>query len=286
MSEVANKILDYTIHSSLFVGLVGIAMILTALLLLEMPVTFDLLAIAFLASFSAYNINRKTDIKEDKISHPKRVWFIQTYYKHLKIICIICYTLAFILGFLKNFLTGIFVLLPALFVTLYSVKIPWINFPRLKEIFLIKNCTVAFAWAFFVSFFPFLYFGMNIKFSAVFVFLFIFLKVLGNTITFDIKDMKGDKIAKIKTIPIIFGIKKTKKILTFINFIASLVIIIPAALNILPIISYFVAGIFFYTQFYIQQIGKKDIKFLTEIIADGEYIVMAFLALIGMLVLW
>ncbi|RLJ06629.1 MAG: hypothetical protein DRP12_03750 [Candidatus Aenigmatarchaeota archaeon] len=282
-----NKVLDYIIHSSLFVGLVGIAMMFTVLLLLELPIVYELLLILFLVSFSAYNINRKTDIKEDKISHPRRVRFIQNYYRYLKVVCIICYILAFILGFLKNFLTGIFIFLPALFVILYSVKwIPsWFNFSRLKEIFLIKNCTVAFAWAFFVTFLPFLYFGVNVKFSAVFVFFFIFLKVLGNTITFDIRDIKGDTIAKIKTIPIVFGIRTTKKILTLINFLASLIIIVPAIFGILPIVSYFIAIVFIYTQLYIQQIEKSDIKFLTDVLADGEYLVIALLALLGMLVI-
>jgi len=281
-----NKIVDYVIHSSLYVGFVGLAMVFTTSLLLKLPINFQLLLIPFLVSFSAYNINRKTDIKEDKISHPARAKFIKTYYTYLKCICIICYLIAFILGFMKNILTGIFIFLPALFVTLYSV--PWISkfsYSRLKEIFLIKNFTVALGWSLFVTLLPLFYFEVPFSLATVFIFMFIFMKVFGNTFVFDIRVIKGDKIAKIKTIPIIFGISKTKKLLGFINMLSLLLIISPVLLDILPNISCFVAIVFIYTQFYISRIGKSDITFLTDVLADGEYIIMAFLALIGMLII-
>ncbi len=77
------KTIEFVIHSSLFVGLVGMAMLFTSQSLLGLPTSPELLLIAFLISFSAYNINRKTDTKEDRISHPERTEFLNSYYKYI-----------------------------------------------------------------------------------------------------------------------------------------------------------------------------------------------------------
>jgi len=282
-------VLEYIIHSSLFVGFIGVSMILTTTLLFNLPISWILIFILFLTSFSIYSINRIVEIEEDAISHTTRANFVKTHYQHLKIASILAYITAMLLGFYKNLATGFFVLIPLIIVILYSVR--WVpkkvslKISRLKEIFIIKNVIVAFTWAFGVTLLPFIFFNIEIQiFPALFVFTFIFLKVLINTITFDVRDIKGDKLHKTKTIPIKLGIKKTKKLLSFINLLSFLVILIPSIMGFLPSIAYFVSLVCIYTQLYIYYIGKRDIKFLTDVMADGEYIIIGLLALIGAIV--
>jgi len=282
------KFLDFIVHSSLYVGIVGVSMIFTSLIFFSLPISYNLLLISFLFPFSVYNINRKTDIKEDKISHPSRLRFIKNYYKYLKPICIIAWVVSFLLALLANISVAGLLLFSTLMMLLYSVK--WIPFlktkKRFKEIFLIKNITVAFTWSIVVTFLPFLFYEKNITnyYTVIFVFLFFFLKVLGNTITFDIRDIKGDNASGIQTIPVRFGIPVTKNILTFINFLSFIILIIPTVFEFLPKASYLISLVFIYTQFYINKIGEKDIKFLTDVIADSEYIIIGLLALISLLV--
>jgi 4-hydroxybenzoate polyprenyltransferase len=285
--DFLRRVVECIVHSSMFVGFVGIAMVFTTSLLLNLPISPYLLLILFLISFSVYNINRKTDIKEDKISHPLRAMFIEAYYNHIKIIAVLCYATALLLGFLRSFLVGMFILVPLLFVGLYSLRwIPKSSASRLKEIFIVKNFTVAFAWALAVTSLPLVYFESGISIAVVFIFLFIFLKVFGNTVTFDVRDIKGDVVHKIRTVPIKLGIEKTKRLLIAINLASFFVLLIPALLDLLPSIAYFVSLVTVYTHIYIHLIGKVDIKFLTDVLADGEYLVMAVLAFIGSLLLW
>ena len=52
----------------------------------------------------------------------------------------------------------------------------------------------------------------------------------------------------------------------------------------LPLSMIIVGLVVIYTEFYIYYIGKADMAFLTDVLADGEYIVMGLLALVSILV--
>ena len=279
------KIIEFVIHSSLSVGLVAMTMLFISQSLLGLPTSLELLLIAFLISFSAYNINRKTDTKEDRISYPERTEFLNIYYKYIKIMALIAYIIALFVSFSNSLVVGLIVLLPLISVSLYSI--PWIpafTTTRLKDIFVVKNATVATVWATGVIILPLAYFEKPLTLTSMAVFFYIFLKVFGNSVTFDIRDVAGDTVHNIRTIPIKFGIANTKKILTLINLGSFCVIIVSVLYNLLTVAAYLISLVVIYTQIYIHFISKTNIRFLTDVLADGEYIVMCLLALLSMLV--
>lgn len=279
------KTIEFVIHSSLFVGLVGMAMLFTSQSLLGLPASLELLLIAFLISFSAYNINRKTDTKEDRISHPERTAFLNMYYTYIRIVASVAYIIALFIAFSNSLVVGLIVLLPLISVHLYSI--PWIpafTTTRLKNIFVVKNTTVAIVWAMGVTLLPLAYYEKPLTLTSMAVFFYIFLKVFGNTVTFDIRDVTGDTVHNIRTIPIKVGIANTKKILTLINLVSFCIIIVSVLYNLLTPAAYLVSFVVIYTQIYIYLISKTNIRFLTDVLADGEYIVMCLLALLSMLV--
>ena len=260
-------------------------MLFTSQSLLGLPTSLELLLIAFLISFSAYNINRKTDTKEDRISYPERTEFLNIYYKYIKIMALIAYIIALFVSFSNSLVVGLIVLLPLISVSLYSI--PWIpafTTTRLKDIFVVKNATVATVWATGVIILPLAYFEKPLTLTSMAVFFYIFLKVFGNSVTFDIRDVAGDTVHNIRTIPIKFGIANTKKILTLINLGSFCVIIVSVLYNLLTVAAYLISLVVIYTQIYIHFISKTNIRFLTDVLADGEYIVMCLLALLSMLV--
>ena len=280
MSEVANSLFKFLAYTPLFVALTGIALIYFVLTLLELPIHPLLLFITFLVVFSVYSINRCLEISdEDILNYPERVAFIKKHISKLKFSSFLLYTIAFITAILTDFWVAIFILIPLIVVILYTIK-PF----KLKKFFFIKNFVVAFTWALCLTILPLLFFKEPITLQAVFIFLFIFLKGIGNTITFDIRDMKGDRVHGISTIPILLGIEKTKKLLILINILSFIVLIIPALLQILSPVAYFVSLVVFYTFLYIMLIDKIDLKFLTDILADSEFIIIGILAFIGTLV--
>lgn len=279
------KTIEFVIHSSLFVGLVGMAMLFTSQSLLGLPTSLELLLIAFLISFSTYNINRKTDTKEDRISHPKRTEFLNIYYKYIKIVASVAYIIVLFIAFSNSLVVGLIVLLPLISVSLYSIPwIPTFTTTRLKDIFVVKNATVAIVWAIGVTILPLAYFEKPLTLTSMAVFFYIFLKVFGNTVTFDIRDVTGDTVHNIRTIPRKVGIANTKKILTLINLVSFCIIIVSVLYNLLMSAAYLISLVAIYTQIYIYLISKTNIRFLTDVLADGEYMVMCLLALLSILV--
>jgi 4-hydroxybenzoate polyprenyltransferase len=97
----------------------------------------------------------------------------------------------------------------------YSVKFSK-RLPRLKQVMGAKNAMVAFSWSFSGTFLPLSSQGADISRIAL-VFTYIFIQVIVNTILFDFLDMKGDCGSGIKTLPIILGRKRTKKLLIAVN---------------------------------------------------------------------
>jgi 4-hydroxybenzoate polyprenyltransferase len=260
-------------------------MLFTSQSLLGLPTSLELLLIAFLISFSAYNINRKTDTKEDRISYPERTEFLNIYYKHIKIVALAAYITALFIAFSNSLVVGLIILLPLISVSLYSI--PWIpafTTTRLKDIFVVKNATVAVFWAIGVIILPLAYFEKPLTLTSMAVFFYMFLKVFGNSVTLDIRDVTGDTVHNIRTIPIKFGTANTKKILTLINLGSFCVIIVSVLYNLLTVAAYLVSLVVIYTQIYIHFISKTNIRFLTDVLADGEYIVMCLLALLSILV--
>ena len=188
-----------------------------------------------------------------------------------------------IFAFSTKILLGLIILFPPLIVILYSTKmLPSLINNRLKDIFLIKNFTTAFTWSFVTTALPVVYFSQaNLNLSVLIVFSFVFFKVFLNNITFDIRDIEGDSKKGIDTLPVKLGVSKTKALLTFLNLCSFLIIIIPTFFQILPPKAYTISLIVVYTQFYIFFLDRTTAPFLYDLIADGEWIVMAILAIVG-----
>lgn len=282
---VRKDLVDFVVHSSFFVGLVGVSMVITTSVLLSLPVKLELLAIVFLVPFALYNFNRSTDVEEDIISHPERTEFVKQYQNHLKLFAVLSYILGVAIAFYLSIKVGILTLAYTAMVMLYSISwIPISSYDRLKEILVVKNATVAAAWAMFVTFLPVAYLQSTLEASVGVIFGFIFLKVFGNTVTFDVRDIEGDRSEGIITVPVRLGVKKTKYVLTVVNWTAFLILILSVFSSILPDIAYLVSGVTIYTQMYINQIGKMDMNKIADILADGEYIIMCILVSLGVLI--
>ena len=116
----------------------------------------------FLVTFSIYNINRKTDEKEDSINHSKRYAFTKKYDTFLFTSALLAYILALTLASFQGIKAALVTAIPLLSGTLYSII--WIpkefKYRRLKEIPVVKNLMVAIAWALTPTFLP-IHFASN-----------------------------------------------------------------------------------------------------------------------------
>ena len=148
-----------------------------------------------------YTLNRFTDIAEDSINLPEREKFSRRYGKFIFTFALILYAVSLVMVTLNSTIAGFIAAVPIIIAVLYS-------FIRLKNIFLIKNilictgsiCSILIVGAYYNDFSINLILLMGIIFISVFI----------NTIIFDIKDVRGDKLCNIRTFPVKYGLMKTK----------------------------------------------------------------------------
>jgi 4-hydroxybenzoate polyprenyltransferase len=269
------------VFSSAVMGITGCGLVYVAAFIQNvecLPVCF---AIMFLLGFSVYNLNRKTDEKEDAINHQERYKFTKKYENHLYIAAIIGCGLALLLGALYGLATFLIVLFPLVLGILYSIPClpPSTGCRRLKEIPVVKNIIVGLAWGIPLTFIPL--FVLNVPatlataISLIFISSFIF---IGSVLP-DVRDMEGDKIVGIRTIPVVLGAERTMILIRGINLIVGTSAIVISALYLSLLIAFLLTVSTVYTHlsinFFIKG-GKKDL--ICDILTDGQFIFIGILA--------
>lgn len=275
---------DWLMYSNVIMGLGAASVSFTSSIVLERIPSFSLLFSVFLVGFGAYILNRFAEMnEEDNISHPRRARFFAER-KGLIIVAIVAiFASVFITFSYADYITTLFLLFAPIGVILYSFKfIP--KYYKIKKIFLIKNAFPAFVWSLLVLFTAF-WLKTPWK-ETVFVFaFFVFLRFLVGCISFDVRDVKGDKKYGINSFPVVFGINKTKRFLHLINVFSGIYLIIAIQLGFLPKVAYLLSIVCIYGYFFISWLSEESSTFLFDIVIDGEYILWSVLSLMGLLLI-
>lgn len=279
----AHDIFYFLIYSSVYLSFSGISMIYVSYVIQGIQPDLKIFLVVFLMTFSVYNINRMTDEKEDSISHSERYAFTQKHGKFLLSSSLLGYLLAILLAMSKGVKTTLVSLIPLFCGILYSVK--WapkrFKYRRLKEIPFAKNIVIAFAWATTATLLPCTISNI-VTIRTWVIYLFLFVSVLVNCIVFDMRDTEGDAISGIKTIPVVIGLEKTKKLLIYLNLLVGLLIFALTLRNLLPAVAYWLCLAMIYTHFYVVSFVKRgNAGFLCDIIADGQPMATGILVYTG-----
>ena len=206
-------VISFLTITSIFIAIIAFLLPYFSFLLYEVRVNFNLLLASSLAIFAIYSLNKLTDIKEDSVNVPDRAGFIEKNKRFVTWATIVSFIAALSLSFLQNPLSIFVILFPFCMGIVYSIKI--LGF-RLKDITGIKNIVVALPWAVIGTFLP-----LAISFCEfvviLLIFYFFFIKCFINTVIFDIRDIEGDGMSGVRTIPVVFGRQKTKNLLLVLN---------------------------------------------------------------------
>lgn len=273
-----NKFTSFLISTSLFLAINGSLKVLFSCLLFN---TFGLNIVlaTFFVTFSIYGLNKLTDLKEDTINAPERAKLIKKIEPVFKFSLIFSFILSLLLAFSVNVLTLPILLFPLFSGTLYSVKFSK-NLPRLKDILGVKSITIALTWAVGSTFLPAICLPEKEIIPIIIIFYFFFFKSLINAVLFDVRDIEGDKMSGVRTIPIVFGREKTKNLLLILNS------------TLIPWLAFsYFAGLFHqylfvsiftiaYGYWYILHFCKDGLKIgkSLDLLVDGEWIAIALLA--------
>ncbi len=213
--RVAEGLLSFLISTSIFLAASGVLKLYLAFLLYGASPRINLLLATFLLIFSVYNLNKLTDFKEDEINNPERVRYVRRFYGILKYSIGVSFVAAIILSIATSPWAVLVMLFPVITGVLYSVRLSP-SLPRLKDITGVKNIIIALTWANGTAFLPYL--TTEAPLSAVaLVYYYFFMKSIINTILFDVRDIEGDRLSGIRTIPVKLGVRKTRKLLLALN---------------------------------------------------------------------
>lgn len=233
--------------------------------------------IVMLGTYCIYNLNRKTDEAEDMMNHHERYSFTKRYGSFLYYSSIAGYIAAIGLGLFYGPEAVFLTLFPLLAGIFYSLPIfpKKFGFSRMKEIPVFKSLIVAVSWAVPPAFLPVYIASMNPCFQTYIITLFFFILVFTSTVVFDIRDMEGDAVSGVRTIPVIIGKEKTVLLLSMLNAGIGIVVI-SSVMSIFSSnqILFLVLSIIYVQLYLIYSLYQNMAKIIYELLIDGKFIIL------------
>lgn len=224
-----NTFFNFLAYSNIFVSLAAMAMAAFTIQAMDFQIDFLILFTIFFITLFSYNFQRKFNLILHKNITPSQqnTWIKRFPKLHNSILIFSFVACIFLLFHLPK--ESYFLLIPlALISLLYVLKIG--SWPALRNIPFLKVFIVAFVWAGVIVLLPAL--CKSHSFNLIFTLkkqalsLSIALFVFGQSLPFDIRDMKNDQKDKLKTIPHQFGVIKTLRICWMSLGTASIICII------------------------------------------------------------
>lgn len=181
-------------------------------LLYKVEIKPVILLIAFFLTLFVYNMNKVTDTIEDTRNQTEIFIGGRSFYILSSLTSLV---FCLLLSFMINVKVLLIVLTSIIVSLAYSIKFSG-SFPRIKEVVGVKSLIVALCWGLTGALLP-----ASIQIvdplKIVLIFSFIFIQLITNTIVCDIRDIEGDKASGFRTIPIVLGLVKTRKLLLALN---------------------------------------------------------------------
>ncbi|WP_332449364.1 UbiA family prenyltransferase [Methanoculleus sp.] len=266
------------VYSSLYLAVAGAAMVYISCLLQDLPFDPVAAAILMLVVFAVYNLNRKTDEDEDAINHTERYTFTKNYGSILFRSAVGAYVVALCLSALLGLGSLLVTAAPLVAGIVYSVPLfpARFGFRRLKEVPLMKSLVVAFSWTIPPALLPVFHAALPVDIATSIVGVFFFSLVFTNTVIFDMRDVEGDTASGVRTIPTILGARRTSLLLTGINVsLGAVLVLIGRYLPDPSMVLMLVASVIYAQGYVLCFRGLEKDKLLFELLADGQFIVLA-----------
>ncbi len=240
-----------------------------------------LLAIAYLGALSVYSADYYRSIDKDRMTNPERAAFLsgrsmgRPYLLYMALLLIS-------LALFAN---------AGLFITIISLTFMGVMYAALfkgftKKIPGFKNAFTSGIWACGVSFGLLSYYSLPLDCAFALVFLFLFMRSLGNTIFFDLKDVESDSSEGLMTIPVLLGPCRTIRLLKALNALSFLPLAIGALSGIIPHYAVFMPSLAAFTHFNLGRAGAAEtrIGYMHYMLADLETLSWPALLALGKLV--
>jgi len=202
--EAATRAVLALVHTNLFISLAAASVAVSTAVLVGLPLDPLPVFIVFAVTLFVYSFNRLADRAEDERNVPRRAAFVDRYGKTLLGVGIALYLAAGVAAVLREVPGAPAMGLPLAVALLYSVV-------GLKQVLLVKNLLVGIAWGL-IPLGVGVYYGRLTAGGILFMAGFVTVMLTIAAVVFDIKDIEGDRSEGIRTVPIVVGPDRTRRL--------------------------------------------------------------------------
>ncbi len=244
-----------------------------------------LLVMAYLFSYGAYMMNRTAELGQDATSHPERTALMSKRRRYLPVITGGCFVLGYAFAVTVNLVLFAALLVPLALSVLYSVGskrlVGVLGVSKLKDKLLVKNLVVSLGW----SLIPVLVGFYYLRFALVLGFfsLLIFMRGIGSTMFFDVRDMEGDREQGIRTVPLAYGAGAAYRVASVLDIVCIAYVALAVALGGFPTFALLLIALPLYSLGY-RALARRpgaDLDFICDNVADAEDLFWGPLVYIG-----
>jgi len=251
--------------------------------------TVVLLVMAYLFSFGAYMMNRSAEMDQDLASHPERTSYLAKRRRVLPAVVAASFLVGYALAATVSLIFFVALLVPLALSLLYSVGskrlVGLIGTTKLKQKLLLKNVSIAFGWSL-IPILVGLYFG---GFNVPLLLLgpFIFLRLMTNTIVFDIRDAEGDRENAVRTLPTELGVARSFDVVGVIDALSAAYLVALLIVGLVPLFALTLMLLPIYSAVYrgFAMQSNANLSFICDVVADSEYVLWGPLMYIGKLLI-
>lgn len=266
------------LNSSTLVAISGAFRIYIAFLFIGTKANILTCIAGGLVIYAVYTLDRTLDCKEDTINRNQLTG-------SRKDIAFLVSISSFSIGTYILFMDGLYIIsfVPLIIGYLYSKGI-YLGKRRLKlkGDFGVKNLVVGLTWGTFIS--GIVQQGARTDVVLFSIFPFFAIKSFINTAVYDFRDVKGDEVAGLKTLPTCLGERRAQKLLQVIHILLHLWITVSMLLSfikveIIVLSTVWLTGMI-YTSIYTRPPSENEPiirKILRDVFVDGEFILAIFL---------
>lgn len=210
-SPNASEVLAALVHASVLDGVVGAVKVLTVTLLVGAEVSAAVPVLGLVA-FAVYGSNKLVD-DEDELNAPERAAFVAAHRETLLAATVLAYVVALGVALARGPVACALVAFPGVAAVAYSVDLPVTGGRRLKDVLGANNALVSVAWALPVVALPLVWRGHAVTPLAVVAFAFYLLQTAVAFEVRNVRDVAGDRAEGVRTLPVVFGVRATRRVL-------------------------------------------------------------------------
>jgi 4-hydroxybenzoate polyprenyltransferase len=273
------NLFDVLVNNRIHVFIIPVVATLFWNLSLQLELPFAYYLLITLNTAGNYLYNMLTDWKEDAVNYPDSGRFVGPKYKITRPLILLCFLGSLYLGFLSGWQFIVYGFVLNLLGMLYGFPFKRKNKEvfRIKTVPVLKNAYSALFWSVALLLTPYFYIHQQPDSSLIFTIVIAFIMAFFVELLWDVRDIQGDRLANIRTIPILLGVASSRVILHLLNAATFLLVLYGTVTGVYPASYYVMLGhsliVLFFLQWYFRQNDKQ--------FGSHLYLVIATLAVVS-----